>query len=217
MEYTVEQIPNALLDILKDCEDVPIKVKDIYNNIGEKCPQFNKQSSYDNINFTKTISEINTTYKNIHLINNGIDPYLVYTKKPITSFLASNNNIFNIGNVSNIQNIDNIIENINTEYYNKVVVDYYRLLENYDLLNKSNNILKDKLSEMMNENKSQIEMIKKDMNFHKAKNLEFTDKIINLQSDLEKNNSTTLNYIFTEVKKASFAFLVGAVTSYFLF
>jgi uncharacterized protein YdiU (UPF0061 family) len=113
MEYTIDQIPNAILDALKDYKDRPKSIIWVYREIQKLCPSVDFVSSNYNFNtFLKTCREINSIYKFVYQIEIGGRLHLIYTTQP-----------YNIENLRKTYVYDN---------------DYYGFSSEVEVLNRTN-------------------------------------------------------------------------------
>lgn len=82
MNYEIDQIPYAILDVLKDKKDIPIHISDVYNSVCKCCPTLTLLANSDAANtFFNNVKNINNEYSFIKpLIRNG-KLYLIYSYK----------------------------------------------------------------------------------------------------------------------------------------
>ena len=213
MEYTIDQLPNVILDIVSDKEEQLIKIIDIYDSINKYCPKFNKYSDYDNQKFKNCVVNINDTYKFIHFVN-GRYPSLVYSKK-------TSNDISKIYSKNN-----DINDEISSNYLNKIIIDRNKLSDDYENLNKIYSSIQNKLQKIENDKKlfidvdkiddKKIDKLKQDMEYYKTINDDANKRIRDLENNLENYRNHTCEKILYEIKKCSLVFLGGCFTTYLM-
>lgn len=207
MEYTINQLPNAILDLLKDSEDKPVKLKNIYDDITTVCPEFMKSSSYHKEKFSQCVENINKTYDFIHLINYGTEPYLLYTMKTLKEFFKYDNYKFDFESTDHTDN--SIINNISHNYYNKLIIDYDNLSQNYEKLKKQYDTIQ-------SESKYEMRIIKSDLEYYKKLNRESTVRLEALENNNVYKRPTTYDFVINELKKSSVLLFLGTCIGYYI-
>lgn len=81
MEYSIHELPNAILDIVKDKKEYLIHINDLYNMLKDICPDLTIGSEDDNIkSFIKAVSKINDEYNFIFPIITNDSLYIIFSK-----------------------------------------------------------------------------------------------------------------------------------------
>ena len=80
MEYTIQQLPNAILDVMKDYENIPLHISDVLHKTNKLIPTVDLYDRRYMAQFFSSAKGINNTYKFIHSIYLHNEQYLVYTK-----------------------------------------------------------------------------------------------------------------------------------------